>query len=737
MTFNPNAATVYADGPSSNPIQPSKSQIRQLLTQYEQIIQSNLSNGGLSFGGLANLEASLNYPAHTMAWVVQDAASPENTGIYEKIGAPGEGYWTKWLDLPYSFIAGSDTGAGTPNAIQVDTDIPVSPVAIVSFTLFDTTGPGPVTVSFNGGPAVTLKTPRGTTATSLGAGQEIWGRIRLDDSTFRMINDQDVSALVAQAEYWASIAEAAAIPAGTITNEKVYTPSSPDDPDAVDAEKLVFSSFGTPAIPRSVGDKARDYVFIEDQGGGQSKTGAENLAALNRAKAALPAAAGGKGGHLLLRAGAYKTSGKFTLGSQLVIEGMGADISRIVPEFTADDVISIGNGGAVVQHSGVRGVSFEPPNPMTAGAMIRFDNHFSCDIENIRATENIHYGIAINNGETAYIARMNDVFINGGEFGLVCGMEGFYSLQNVFVTNCQFGIQENAGIALFNVSGMFVDDSEVLGARVGLLIYPDAAHTVFALRCGKVFFDTCEDAAAQIFSNGGKVGETTFNNSWFSSTKDANASNVVINGPSADLIKNVTFTGCTSTNARGAGIQIDKASDISITGCDVVTNGQQYYFDSVNRHPGVQILSGAVGVNIVGGKAGKGINFADNFQDYGIAVSAGATDVAITGVDTRGNVSGGVYDPSAVARIHNSMGCRTFDKGQAFFGTGVSSVVVNHGLAFTPTFEDVHVTAAGDMSTSGINSVWATGFTSTQFTIITNTPVTSPIYMVWSARVRQ
>jgi hypothetical protein len=200
MVFSPNAATVYADGPGSSPAQPEKSQIRALLTQYEAAIDAYSSGAGsIAKSTRALLYADLAHAADVMAWVYADGTASYN-GIYRKIGASGSGSWDKILALPYAFSVAEDSGAGTANAIQVTSVVPSFDGAVYCFSLFESTTGSPVTVSINGGAALTLKTNRGSNASALTAGMDVWGRVRTSDSTFRLLNDQDVSALVAQAE---------------------------------------------------------------------------------------------------------------------------------------------------------------------------------------------------------------------------------------------------------------------------------------------------------------------------------------------------------------------------------------------------------------------------------------------------------------------------------------------------------------------------------------------------------
>lgn len=195
--------------PSSGKNRPKKREIRALLTGYETIINAFLSNGGLIFASKASLDGSLNYAANTMAWVLGDA-TVANNGIYRKIGGSGTGSWTRVADLPFSFIIASDVGAGTPNAIQATSSIPISGSALVWVNVFRANTAGPVTISFNSGAALTVKTNSGNdvAAGGLTAGMIVMGIV--SGSTFRLISDQASSAIVAAAEAAKAAAEAAA-----------------------------------------------------------------------------------------------------------------------------------------------------------------------------------------------------------------------------------------------------------------------------------------------------------------------------------------------------------------------------------------------------------------------------------------------------------------------------------------------------------------------------------------------
>jgi len=207
--------TIMADGPSSNPSQPVKAQLRAWGTWVESVITAFLSNGGLIYDTRASLNADLLHGANSSAWVVADPTIANN-GIYRKLLGSGTGSWTRIADLPYSFIAATDAGAGTPNAIIATTSIPVpaaDAAALISFAVFEANAGSPVTVAFNGGSPLTIKTASGASIAPGGlvAGMAIAGY--KSGSTFRLISDQASAAIQAAAEAAQAAAEAARVAA--------------------------------------------------------------------------------------------------------------------------------------------------------------------------------------------------------------------------------------------------------------------------------------------------------------------------------------------------------------------------------------------------------------------------------------------------------------------------------------------------------------------------------------------
>lgn len=203
---------------NGNPRSVSNQDMQVWGTEVERVTSLFISSGGLIYSSRPALEADLAHGANSMAWVIGDPVAANN-GIYGKVGASGAGSWTKRGDLPFSFIIATDAGAGTANAIQATTSTPVSESALIWMNIFEVNTASPVTVSFNGGSALTIKTNSGNNiaAGGLTAGMIVIGIV--SGTTFRLLSDQASAAIVAAAE----AAQAAAEAAAASINDRTFT----------------------------------------------------------------------------------------------------------------------------------------------------------------------------------------------------------------------------------------------------------------------------------------------------------------------------------------------------------------------------------------------------------------------------------------------------------------------------------------------------------------------------------
>lgn len=225
LTMAEVARDYETDGvPSSGSHKIKKGDMRNWGAWVEGLINA-LSVGGetLIYSNRGALFADLNHAAHTMAWVLGDPVAAYN-GIYEKLNSPGTGSWSRLGDLPYSFIIASDVGAGTANAIQATTNIPVSGSALVWLNIFEANTSSPVTVAFNGDVPLTIKTNAGNNVAvgGLTAGMIVLGIV--SGATFRLLSDQSSAAVLAACEAAQAAAEAAAATLPKVLDVYAYVP---------------------------------------------------------------------------------------------------------------------------------------------------------------------------------------------------------------------------------------------------------------------------------------------------------------------------------------------------------------------------------------------------------------------------------------------------------------------------------------------------------------------------------
>lgn len=210
------AASVWRDYvtdgvPSSGGNKPKKSEIRALLAYYESLVTLSFTSGKV-YATKAALDADLVPGANTPALVIGDAIVG-NDGLYMKVGATTTGSWTQLLDfVPGAQIVHAvDVGDGTPNDIIATTTLALSSSGsqLIRLDVFEANTGSPVTVAFNGGTPLAVKTASGNdvVAGGLTAGP-VLGFI--SGSTFRLLSDQASAAVLAAAEAAVFAAELAA-----------------------------------------------------------------------------------------------------------------------------------------------------------------------------------------------------------------------------------------------------------------------------------------------------------------------------------------------------------------------------------------------------------------------------------------------------------------------------------------------------------------------------------------------
>ncbi|WP_242217956.1 hypothetical protein [Shinella zoogloeoides] len=212
----PRGAEVWRDYvtdgvPSSGRNDPAKADARAWSAWLESLVTSGVLSSGPWFATRETM--TLGYDANTIAVVYDDPDAAEN-GLYIKVGASGSGSWSQITTfLPgYQFVTASPTETSTANAIVATTSprLPAGDgVALVTLPVPHTNTATPVTVSFDGGAALTIKTRSGESPAigELQEGDMLAGFV--SGGTFRLITDPNALIYAQRAEAAQAAAEAA------------------------------------------------------------------------------------------------------------------------------------------------------------------------------------------------------------------------------------------------------------------------------------------------------------------------------------------------------------------------------------------------------------------------------------------------------------------------------------------------------------------------------------------------
>lgn len=123
----------------------------------DRAVEAFKATGGLYFATRADADAATDYTESRVAWVAEDPM-PTNNGVIAF--APSTKLWRRIGPLPYGLVTATVTG-GTENAIKATTPILASEAPLIILPIAATNTASPVTVTFNGGDALTIKTASG------------------------------------------------------------------------------------------------------------------------------------------------------------------------------------------------------------------------------------------------------------------------------------------------------------------------------------------------------------------------------------------------------------------------------------------------------------------------------------------------------------------------------------------------------------------------------------------------
>jgi len=157
--------------------------------------------GAIIRNSLSALNATTTPAAGLLAWVMGDAIVANN-GVYENTGTSGTPVWVRRGPLPFGHIYAVNVGAGTADAIEVTTWLPIPTedgAALITVPIVTPNTSSTVTIIPNGGSPLTVKTNSGNSPVVGGLSVGTITGLKIG-SEFRMLSDQASTAILAAAE---------------------------------------------------------------------------------------------------------------------------------------------------------------------------------------------------------------------------------------------------------------------------------------------------------------------------------------------------------------------------------------------------------------------------------------------------------------------------------------------------------------------------------------------------------
>jgi hypothetical protein len=363
----------------------------------------------------------------------------------------------------------------------------------------------------------------------------------------------------------------------------------------------------------------------------------------------------------------------------------------------------------------------------TTSQAVLVRNGHNINLHDLRFSERHNVALELDGGVNAYIYNVERIEIGAGNYGLVIGRSG--RVQELFTRAITTGGVAETAILALDVSGWYASDLSLLSGKNALKTFPGPNQIVAALQSWNLVLDSCSGHGLWLTTDGGTVSTSVIGGSWIAS---CGLSNLRID-ENGGAITALTFTGGRIYNGAREGIDLVSGSDLEFTGVQIGQNSQS----GSASYAGVKIGAGAARVKFVGGGSGDIGTFPTNNQSYGATVAAGATGIAFEQFSTEGNVTGSISDAGAGTKIANCPGCVTRASATAAIAVGTSSIVVSHGLAFTPQIHDLQAWPVINLGLVGVGHIWISEVTATTFKIFTDQVVTSgTAYFAWRASAK-
>lgn len=483
--------------------------------------------------------------------------------------------------------------------------------------------------------------------------------------------------------------------------------------------------------------------------------------------------------------GNYLISSPLIIGTDnTILVGTGRDLSCIVrssdfsPNFYGNNTIVFANptnlvqeeGGVVgsgrLQSCGIIGLGIKSTTEMTVvGAhvfVMRVQNglfndlilrngfqamHFkggiNCFVENVTVQADTSIMTTTQSNATAAFVFS----FNRGSFGNNTCFLNHVFVQSTFPLTSSSGYYSN--LVVEACDGLWVANS-YFGCAVGQNVYINPRvssatsevgrtyNKVMGLKATNVWLD---NATGIVFANSNTSGYTrhvTFTNLTIYGAIGRGTYGIVFNG---DNTEDISIDHARIWDLGNKGILISKGKYINLN--DVVI--RQCNLNNTAYTPCVLIndtnTAGAVThFKITECSFGWNLDGSTANTSRGIVIGTGCDYYTIKDNDLTGNSSTlGFYDSSSGAslnhKISDNLGFKTENSGYIQFSSGITSIVITHGLDVTPLAGDINITFLGNPGTVGAQYITSIG--STTFTLNLSVAPTSNIGVRWKVNATQ
>ena len=467
------------------------------------------------------------------------------------------------------------------------------------------------------------------------------------------------------------------------------------------------------------------------------------------------------GGKVLIKAGTYTITANIKPKSNVVLQGEGIDITILRASGTLG-VISK-NDNTPMSNFYLMDMTLDGNNTVT-GAVVNFNN-YATNFNIIRCK--------VMNAGTNFLAfKVGNVFDSifydvtpSGSADMVAGIyNGSRIMRNTFQGGNAQGLT-NGG----PTSNITISDNTFLSIPTKAISLESGVGKISDYIISNNIFRGSGDADIQIFNSGFAIGNLTITGNFGTSylnlgTNGKSHGNLIaentfkriqVNGD-RNLVANNKVINNDSTNGIGAisvyedtqgnriignyvaessenGIWVRRSDNNTIIGNLLYENGRR----ANNTYDGIAIIGFGPGTSDNNQISGNTVITATtgNKTRYGINHASGSNNIIMENelVGTFGTAS--MVLTSATTTIANqNKGFVTEAKGTGTINSGSTSVVITHGLSYTPTAGDLTITFTNN-PTNNPGNWWISSITSTQFTVnVRSDPGASTLTFNWAAR---